>query len=201
MKKPKAAHADLGSGTSMLHFDDGEVMQCYMRGGVCWPVLTERSDQPEFQGFILMCGQDVKTGEVHVFEQERFVVIDHIICQDVIKYYGISAWLNRVWTKYFARDYYWHQPHELHKRYLLQVIRSEMVAPKPQFIEVDWEDDAQAQMIVWEYITLDRVRFPKDSELHRELHLVQMKEKETSPAVYALQCALAGMERFPWRKR
>ena len=185
----------------MLHFEDGEVMQCYMRGGICWPQLTERSDQRDFQGFIVMCGQDIRDGTVYVWEQRHFECIDNIICQDVIKYYGIASWLNKVWTNYFARDYYWHQPFELHKRYMLQIIRSEMVAPKPQFIEIDWTDAAEAQMIVWEYVKLGKIVFPMDSEVHRELNLVKKKEKETSPAVYALQCALTGIERFPWRKR
>ena len=200
MKKPTKAHYNTIRRTSTLFFADGESAEFYMRGGVCWPVITDRSDTRDFEGYILMCGQNVQTGVIQVFEQKNFVTIESILKDGAIAYQGIGPWLNSIWSRYFARDYYWHQEFQLHKRNLLQIIRSPMVDPKPQFIEVPWIDDQEAQMVVWHYVKTGKVQVEKESRLFEDLNIVKTTDKKSIPSVYALQCALIGLEAFPYRK-
>jgi hypothetical protein len=206
MRKPINKRYDPRSLTSTLYFKEQEFGEYYMRGGICWPMMYDKDGNPDIQGFAIMAGQDVETGIVHIFEQFEFVTIEHIIGPDhIFQYHGIAPWFNKCFYRYFGRDFYWHQPDELVRKYRLETIRSKQIEPKPVFIEVPWTDDNDAHLLVFRYVKLKKILFDKDSELHNQLTLAKnpekLKKRKTLPAVHALQCVLAGLERFPWRKR
>ena len=74
-----------------------------------------------------------------------------------------------------------------------------MIEPKPQFIEAPYSDEKDANHLIFEYKELGRLKFEKNSELHRELGRLKNDEREKLPAVHALRCLLAGYERYPFR--
>jgi len=201
IEKPHKAYYELDQRTSTLYFRESESGQYMMRGGVCWPIPVDDGGKKDVYGYILMAGQNVETKLVTIFEQVQFVVIDHILRPDrSIEHHGISTWFNRCWSKYFASDFFWHQDNELSRKYLLEIIRSEMIRPKPQLIEVGWSDTEEAKQVIWKFVKLGKLRIEKDSQLYRELEKTKVGEKQTWPAVHALMCCLCGIERFPWRK-
>jgi hypothetical protein len=195
---------------------DGEY---YLRGGICWPVTVRVGSECAAVGFVLLIGQNIVTGKRLVFEERSFSCVDPIINTDGrIEFDGVASWFNQVWTSYACRDYYWHQDEQTHKAYLLQVIRSLMIEPKPQFIEVPWQDEEQVTPLYWKYLNTDRLKYKAAAhassgdyagqdggELHGQLRQYQLamgaEKIESFPAVLALMCALAGMERSPWRER
>ena len=201
IETPQKAHYNVEQRTSTLYFKDQAHSEYMMRGGVCWPISVEVGKKLDVYGFILMAGYNTETGLVTVFEQTEFVVIDNILRPDKsIEYHGIAPWLNKCWSKYFAQDFFWNQDFELAKKYRLEIIRSEMIVPKPQFIEMEWSDLEEAKQVVWKYVKLGKIRIEKDSKLFHQLELTKMGDKQTYPAVHALMCCLCGMERHPWRK-
>lgn len=187
--------------TTLLFFDDHDPMECSMKGGVCWPVPFERNGVMDTVGYAVMAGMDLASGVVYVFEQVPWVVIDDIIgAGGIVKYEGLSHWLNRIWTDYFASVFYFLQTDEVSRRFRLQVIRSNMIRPKPRFVELPPVDVSDLIGVVWRLIKEGRLRFDKGSEIDRDLTSVKEGDKQLFPAVHALGCCLTGFDRFPWRK-
>lgn len=192
-----------------LYFDFDEEKLEYpqgnfdIRGGICFP--TEFQDEHgnfDIQGFAVLVGFDLDKKIFTVFEECSFIVIDNILNDDqLIEHQGISSWFSACWSRYYSRKYYWHQDAEMAKRYRLEIGRSQMIEPKPSFIEVPWGNDSDARHIVWKYVKAKKLRYQKGSELHTQLELAKKGENRMYPAVHALQCALMGMARFSFRKR
>lgn len=201
IEKPQKAHYDLDRRISTLYFKDQQQADYMMRGGICWPKHVEIDGKSDIYGFALMAGYNTETGVITVFEQSKFVVIDNILRPDkTIEYHGLAPWFNKNWTRYFASEYFWSQDFELSKQYRLETIRSEMIKPKPQLIEIDWSDVEEARHLIWKYVKLAKMRVEEDSPLYEQLKFARHGEKQTLPAEHALMCCLCGIERFPYRK-
>ena len=172
----------------------------WLRGGICWPGLQPRGMDHGLRGFAVMCGQLLETKVIYVFRQADFWTVDPVLGGDnALPTQGLAVWLNHSWADLFADTYFWHQPQETHRKYLLQILRSPMVQPKPHFIEVDWSKLEQAHPTLWETLQAQRLKFSTESELHRQLRQFQAQTYETPPAVYALCCCLMGYDRYPYR--
>jgi hypothetical protein len=194
MNKPRKATYNQRRETSTLYFknlDDSK--EFYMRGAVCWP-------EGDSDGFAIMAGQQIDNGQVYVFEQAGFITIDDIRGKDqIIKYHGLASWLNRCWSKYFARRYFWNQPQAIHDRFRLQIYRSRSVEPKPGFIEIDL-GKTEERPLVADFIRTELLIVGKDSELAEQLDIARQDEKAELPAVRALGRCLAGLQRFPFAR-
>ena len=202
MKKPVNRHANLKKGTVTLYFKDEEPAEYRMRGGVCFPTMVHSGGRSDIQGFILMSGQNVKTGKVQIFEQRDFVIIESILDSNQrIEFEGIATWLNMCFSKYYARQFFWNQDFELAKKYRLEIIRSQMVEPKPRMMEVPWADEKEAVATIWRYIKLGKILWEAGSQIDRALEQVKNDDKEISPVLHALMALLAGIDRFPYRER
>ena len=203
MIKPVNRHYDTHRRTSILYFDDREPMDCYMRGGICWPVRYEINGQIETDGYALMAGQEITTGDIYVFEQIKWVTVDNIIGgNNVLQYPGLSHWFNRVWNVYYGQSYYYEQGYELSRRFRIQVSRSTMIEPKPRFIELPPFDISEMINCIWRTLKAKApmIYREKDTDLETQLDAVQGGVKDVLPAVYALGCCVMGFELYPWRK-
>ncbi len=200
MKKPVHATINLEKRTSRLYFADDGVdnpdewieMSTFMRGGIFFPERYEKLGHQETLGFIVVCGRDVETGIVYVWEQQPFLVITDLLDdENRVEFRGITQFLNRSWSKYFCKTFFWSQDKVRHKHYLLEILREPMVNPKPTFIEgrIDIEDALQS---VWTLAKTARLRFPSGSTVHQELEAHQIGEA-LHPAVHALACAVGGL--------
>ena len=194
MDKPRKATYNQKRETSTLYFKDfDDSREFYMRGGVYWP-------EGDADGFAIIGGQQINNGQVYVFEQIEFVTIDDIIQDGQIRYHGLSSWLNRCWSKYFGRRYFWNQLQDLHKRFSLQVYRSSSIEPKPGFIEISLSGKDEARHIVNEHIKAGRLILDKDSELAKQLEFARLDNDAHLPAVEALGRLLAGLQRYPFSR-
>ncbi len=181
-------------------FDDHDPMECYMRGGICWPIRYEYLGNVDTNGYVVIAGQDIKTRKVYVFEQLEWVTIDNIVDEDnTLRYYGLSHWFNEAWTNYFATAYFWHQEEELARRFRLQVLRSDMILPKPRFIEIPTTTTSDIISCIWGAIKTNVLRREGSTPLEDQLREVKAGDKQVLPAVHALGCCLLGLERFQWR--
>jgi hypothetical protein len=192
MDKPRKATFNAKRETSTLYFKDfDDSREFYLRGAVTWP-------EGDADGFALLGGQNVKGNRVHIFEQIEFATADDIIRDGQIRYHGLSSWLNRCWSKYFGRLYFWSQPQDLHDRFRLQVYRSSSIQPKPSFIEAPLTSEEDSRSLVVDYIRTGRVAIEAGSELAKELEVSRHDDKVQLPAVRALGRLLAGLQRYPF---
>lgn len=232
---PQKVFANLERGTSTLFFPPNDLFgasgEFYLRGGICWPRLLSKPDamSPVIQGFALMIGLYVPYArqysklampprddaavpqmQAYVFEETEFKTIEDIIKERgdngiESHFSGIGRWFNNVWSNYYADAYFEHDRPETVERYHLQVYRSEMLKPKPHFIDMEWQEDEQAVRVIWEWGDTGRLTFRKDGPLHtalRQYRVAPGKQpgKKPPPAIHALTCVLMGLERYPWRR-
>lgn len=214
--RPTHSHYNHRRRTSSLYFgvdmagkDESAMtaspVEARMAGGICWPVLVPARDGSggglEFEGAVILAGEDIETGLVTIYEQRTFVTVENVLGPDRrIEFHGLAPWFTQVWARYYVRDFYWFQDFELTKRYRLEVFRSQMVMePKPSFIEVPWSDPREALGLAWKYVKTNRLRFENNSILHQALKTVAPEDRVMNPIIHSLCCLMAGIERFPWR--
>ncbi len=194
--------------TTILRFenDDSHPMtgEYYCRGGICWPVVPRTGAGGIAIGHAVMVGFNLQTKCYTVFEDVEFRCIDPILENGRMTFEGIANWLNNCWARYFCHYFYYNAPELVHRTYLMQVLRSEMVSPKPAFIEIPWQSDDQVLPVFWSLINTKRLKQSsaaiKDQARQCQGALGSV-ELALYPAVYALTCALVAMERWPWRER
>jgi hypothetical protein len=205
MDKPTKAVLIPERKLSRLEFaraDNPDAGEYYLRGGICWPESGGAPGQAP-QGFALMCGLNIRDRVLRVFEQVSFLTVDHVLRPDGgIEREGVSAWFVEVWRRYFARTFYVNTPESVHRVFLLQTIRSPMIEPKPEFPEVFWRESREAWSLVSALIESGRLRVQEGTELDVALtrYCASPDGKLVPPAVWALMCAVFGMERSPWRE-
>jgi len=201
IQPPLRVAMDLERRTSLLYFPAGSVApdgEYYLRGGICWPIAQPGGG---IEGFAVLAGEHVKSRVAYAFAERRFQVVDHVPREDGgISYEGIAPWFVRCWAAYFADTFFFHQDEETHRKYLLQVIRSPMIVPEPGFVEAPWGDTGQAIQTLWERIDHGRLKYRRDESVFDELKRFKASPGiQPPPAVWALMCAVAGLDRYPFR--
>jgi hypothetical protein len=194
--RPKAVKWDIDNRLSHLIFSDNAIApsgRYLMRGGISFPMMTETEG---LQGYAVMCGMNVKTKKIYVFEEKEFKVIDHVISDGHLEYEGIASWFPDVWKIYFADTFFYHQNFVTAKKYRVKIYRSPMAQPNPAMIESHWKDDDQAMHTVFEKDLLNELLYAEDGEVHRQMKLYTAGNEKVLPALHALCCALNGMEKY-----
>ena len=187
--------------TSTLFFPDETSEEYHIRGGLCWAVPVATGATPRVEGFACVLALDIRTRIVYVLAERRFVSIDHVIGElGRITHEGVSTFFNSAWHEYFCSTWYYHQCKETTKMYRLQVGRSKMIQPKPQFVHVPWSDDAIAENTVWQMGNRNLLRPEHESETHLALKMAPVQIGQVSAPLMALTAGLNGLERFPWRE-
>jgi hypothetical protein len=207
MDQPTQQRYDPERKITLLRFgrdDDERNGEYYLRGGVCWPVAVRQSDGRSASGHVVMVGFNLTTKKYIVFEDRDFVCVDPVVENNRIMFNGAADWFNLCWAQYFCRYWYYHQDETTHRTYLMQTIRSEMIQPKPGFIELPWTDENAVVPVFWQLISTKRIDGLSQAIVKQAGQLQGTLGKSDLgmyPAVHALVCALAGMERWPWRER
>lgn len=191
-----------------LYYDAGAeeplVRRFYMRGGICFPKSYLRDGVLDIGGYVILAGLDVDTGVLEVLSGRSWLVVENLIRDGAVEHKGLAPWMVKAWGNYWAGSFYFHQEYELAKQWRLQIYRSKWVEPKPHFIEIDWDRVQEPIHTLWRYVRLAKLRFPEDSEVHRRLPELKRhvsKLDDIHPAVHALLCCVAGIERYPYRER
>lgn len=181
--------------TSTLFFDDDKSLaqtgEYLVRGGVCFPVVTDKS----IKGYAVLCGMNMSDKTVYLFNEREFVVIDHVIEANRVEYHGISVWFNEMWSKYFADTYFYRQDYDVSKKYQNQIIRSDMIEPKPRFVQSKNKDEDQSMHTLYEKDITGKFRYSA-GQVWEEMQLYDKNDKAVYPALHALQCCLNGFDKY-----
>lgn len=201
MKKP--VHVTKRDENSLLYFAEPgvtdesqwEAKEYFMVGGICFPELFQASDGQELTGYVITCGKAEDTQVITVFEQQKFVTITDIIDPEtnVIEHYGITSFFNTSWQKYYCDMFFWSQDKIRHKHYLLEILNTPLINPKPDFPESRANIDDMIHAI-WTLVTTGKLRFERDSTLHKELDRYKVGDNNPHPSIHALTCAVAGFD-------
>jgi hypothetical protein len=178
----------------------------YCRGGICFPTLTEQGGlgaPRDVLGFVVMVAMCMSTKHYYVIGEKEFQSIDHIIDPDThgIAVEGVSGFFNKMWSTYYADSYYWSGHSETVMKYLLQVIRSEIVKPQPHFIEIATGVPGQQQQAVYELLQRGGIHWRKGGKVHESFQKYDARSIENIPcAVKAMMDCISGMTKHPYRR-
>ena len=188
---------------SRLWWEDGAEGDFVVKGGICWPIAVGVGFNRTMKGAVVLIGLDISTNVVYVFDERWFVCIDHVLSADGgIKHEGLAPWFNICWSKYFAKMFYYNHNRDTHRTYMLQVLRSKMIDPKPQFVEVDWDDEAQAERVYLELGSLGRFVGVEGGHIQTARQESRIRPGESiSPVLRALYAGLTGLEKYPYKCR
>jgi hypothetical protein len=195
--RPKAVKWDVDNRLSILVFGENAIAptgRYLMRGGICFPMMTEADG---LQGFAVMCGMNLESKKTYVFEEKSFKVIDHVITNGVLELEGLSTWFPELWRIYFANHFFYRQNYTTAKKYRTRIYRSDMIQPKPAIMQVEWKDDDQAMHTIFEKDLLNELLYAEDGRVHLEMKMFTAgDDSKELPALHALSCALNGMDRY-----
>lgn len=163
-----------------------------IRGGICFPKITELG----LVGHAVMCGRSLDDNKVYVFDEREFVVIDHIIENNVIEYHGVTPWFIDMWQTFYGDTFFYQQDFEVAKKYRMQILKSAMIEPKPRFIECKRKDDDQSMHTLFEKDMTGKLVYSGKSKVYREMREFGADPKKEYTALHALTCALNGLERY-----
>ena len=176
---------------------NGRRMECYLRGGVCWP----SGGHPDQYGALVVGAQDVQTLTVYIVAEGRFLTIDPCIDRvGGMLFTGAAARFNDIWAKLYCQTYYYREEEGEHRRWMLDILRSPMIQPKPQFVRIDW--GASTEALVDRWLAVGRLRMAEDGESAKGMTALRSRpgvDGMMFPAVRALAALLAGIERNPWK--
>jgi hypothetical protein len=194
MKRIRKAVFDRNRETSTLFFRDyDDSAEFFLRGGIYWP-------NADSNGFVVLAGQEVQTNKIWIFEEAEFQTVEDIIQEGQIRYHGVSHFFNKAWSRYFCRLFFYAQSDATHKRFSLQVYRSQTIKPTPGFLEISLADKDEARHIVFEQIRTGRLVLDQESEVARQLESARLDGDTLFPGVEALGRALAGLAKFPFNR-
>jgi len=199
--KPIEAKLESKRMTTRLWYPGDVQVEFYLRGGIAWPMPVMRIGKRQLEGFVVMLAYDINTKQAYQIAERRFYYVDHLIREDGgIVSEGVSTFFNKMWQSFYADTYFYRQEETVHHKHQLQVLRSDMVKPKPYFIPVEWQQDQTSLHTVWAWGGSGRFRGIAGGMLHEELKLASLPDAPITPAVYALMACLNGLEQYPWRK-
>lgn len=199
IRQPVRAVLERRMQCSVLHFSGGRSGEYEMVGGICWPTTWETDEGVRMppKGYAVLCGRDLSSGVVHVFEQREFLVISHMLEPDrSIKELGLAPWFNTCWALYYAREFFYAQRDELVRRFYMDVTRDDMINPKPLLMPMDFAAEPEAKQILWRYVAQKELNIPRDSALAEALRAAPGADdkKPLPPPMHALLCALVAYD-------
>ena len=172
----------------------------YVLGGITFPMLVGS----EIVGTAVVIGQYVDTGDIYVLNDQRFITVDPVVgAGGMVQYKGLSAWLNRVMSDYYLQQMFFRQDYESSRRCMDKIRHSNMLKTAPRFINVDWmqEENFKQMIPVHEADALQKLKYLSDSEIKKEMQQYNAENDAIYPALHALNCALHGLEKRPYRKK
>ena len=194
--KPSSVFWDTEDLNYKLFFDDSESIaptgKYLIRGGVCFPMITDEG----LNGHAVLCGRSLDNGKIYVFEESKFIVVDHIWNGNKVEYEGIIPWLLDMWRTYYGDTFFYQQNFEVVKKYRLQMIKNMMLEPKPRFIECKRKDNDQSMHTLFEKDMTGNLIYSRSSKIYSEMQQFEADIEQKYPALHALTCALNGYERY-----
>ena len=141
------------------------------------------------------------TGAVYAYESIEFAAVDPILDPARgIAHPGLAQWFDRMYVRFGCRTYFTHQSDDVETRWRHEVRRSPLIAQQPELIAVQWDDDTQAEWLLWGHTTKGTLFYWTGHPIHQAItaHKMGQGENEASGCIRALVAALNGFERHRW---
>ena len=171
-------------------------------GAVCWPSTTGFKEECGTAGYIIAAAESLRSGIVYLFKESDFLVVNPILrdSDGGIEHPGLSQFLADAWAKLLCNKYYWTGDEKTNRTYLLQILRSPNIEPKPSFVHMPAIPFEQARHSLNTLIYTARIRMDKDCQLARALETDEVRVGPVEACVVAAVTLAAAFQRFPYRK-
>lgn len=198
-----------------LFFDGQQSRDFYVRGSIVWPKKPPKKQQHALSldtlptvgqpfsavrdGFALLAGKAMDTGQVWIFEEYEFLTVDNYPNPDTqaLERAGLQQFLLKCFSQYGCFFFFYSEDFQLHKGYYLQCLNNAMIQPTPVFVKTPQvEDERVRDNIVEEYLALDKLKGDPNSKLYQHINTVSDDEPH---GIHAIRCLLAGYEANPRR--
>jgi hypothetical protein len=172
-----------------------------MRGGICFPLMRPALGGVVFSGYAVLCGVDVETKNIYVFEERAFTTALAYNGQA-----GLDAFLLMAWRKYFCDTWFHLTDAKVFRKYILPVMKSKREQLEKKLVfhfpELDINQEKE-QSLILELISLNRLFYRSGGLLHKALQDYQGNVKPISHNIecLALLYALYGLELIPYVKK
>lgn len=202
IQTPRNVNFNIERGTSTLFLDNDIQVECYIRGGICWPLIVGSGQSRTVEGYAVLCAQDIRTKIIYVFDEFSFLSVDNLIDPDThnLTHNGLSQFFTRCWKDYFGKYFFYKQPQFTHKDWAMRVSRSVMIEPKPNFIRLVWNEDRQADQSIYERAFTGKLFYCASDGVDRAM-MAREQEDVDLPAYCALRAAVVGIEKYPYREK
>lgn len=181
-------------------FESG--LRWVLRGGICWPRETVVGGDVVVQGYVVVAGMPLAGAhkrQVWVFECGAWYGVAPMVDGATLVDAGVAAWLGERWLRYRCRYYAWGQQDEgTAIMYRRQIRDKGEIAGPMRFIEVHWDNMADARAVVGGMIAAGRLWYGRDTQIARdwEMSLSVPGGGEPTPALHALYCLAVTMSRL-----
>jgi hypothetical protein len=207
IRKPITSDRDKSNRYSTnLHFEGGARAKFYMRGSIAWPEGSQ-------EGFAMMAGQNIESGEIFIFEQFPFWTIDHWLNPDkTIRkrddgegyHLGLIQFVQDNQALYKSASYFSGGQHvDICRRFSIDLYRNNMLPREHiELISVPYVQEVGDNLII-EKLQLRKYKAQTDSRLANSVkQWMKLRAAGTGDdmAVHALRILLAGYEYIPWKK-
>jgi hypothetical protein len=204
---PKIAHANLDNRTVILDMPEDSPMpsgEFWLRGGVCWPKVRGDGPARKVEGAIVMLALDVQTKLAYAVESRSFITVENFLEKgkggDEILMVGVADWFAKVWAKFFADHYYYHDREATHRKWDSDIYRNDTVKPKPAFTFVPWDDSGdEPEQTLWHWLATRRLKYESGGIVHRGLQEYTVDSNYKPAIVHALMAAVMGLTVYPYR--
>ena len=175
----------------------------HVRGGIAWPRQVMAGGRHHLRGFCCIGCQRVSDGTVFILAEQSYAAIDNVYePEGKVIHEGLSQFLNAAWTNMMCNRLYHRESQETHRRYWLQLKRSDLMRDLPMFTDVFWDDENEARCAILEARQVGRLMLDEDGELWKALKTwkAQPDSMNVEPEIHALTCLLRGLVEYPWRQ-
>lgn len=201
---PISAQRDEYMRLSRLVFSDGRTGQYHMRGGICAPLSEMQGAYSRTQGYVVLCGQNVMTGEVSVWEHRAFTRVEHMVKDGALVEEGVQSFFLRSWSLYGCREFYWHENGVWTAHFARAVRNCKAIEPRARFLDLVWPQNGSAEQILHGYKSACSLSIPRslrDAIQSRIADAERAPGKILNEPMHALVCCLLGMAQRPWRAK
>ena len=171
----------------------------YVRGSIAWPTLNEVTGDAE--GHIIVAGQRLIGNKIIIFADSAFSCIDHVMNDNgTIRKGGLAPWFNWAWSKMHCNLFMRSQGDDVHRQWLMDIVRSKMIQPQPEFPNVSIPDINDAINMMYSLLGKGGLVIHKDSKLVSQLDLWEGSgRKAMLPGVLAALILVYGYQKWPFR--
>lgn len=137
-----------------------------VRGGIVWP---EPQPDGTVSGFAIAVGRPVGWTTIYALDERHWSSMEHVTdaTGGRVLVEGLIPWLLTMWQRYYLARWWYTGDREQAARHVVAANASELLWPKPEWLNAEWRDERYSISVYREMQAADRLNIPKSSAVYR----------------------------------